>query len=71
MMFLLRAVLTSFLFFVKVNTLKQRVDFSVPDFSEAGYPGRSSGYWHRRSSDPEPGAAIVPVMVYHNTLKKA
>ena len=32
MVFLLRAVLTSALFFVKVKTLKQRVDFSVPTF---------------------------------------
>ena len=39
MMFLLRAVLTSFLFFVKVNTLKQRVDFSVPDFFRSWVSG--------------------------------
>ena len=32
MVFLLRAVLTSALFFVKVKALKQRVDFSVPTF---------------------------------------
>lgn len=32
MMFLQRALLTSFLFFVKVNTLKQCVDFSVATF---------------------------------------
>ena len=32
MVFLLRAVLTSALFFVNVKTLKQRVDFSVLNF---------------------------------------
>ena len=39
MVFLLRAVLTSALFFVNVKTLKQRVDFSVPDFFRSWVSG--------------------------------